>query len=71
MTKTEVLVTFHTARGAENYITRLGYKPGVAVKETYWNGSRHVPIVMMFTVTRENGTSGLHQVVRNVESLEA
>lgn len=49
---TEAIITFKSKKGAQNYIKRLGYEPGVEAEDEYWNGSQSVPVRITFTIVR-------------------
>jgi hypothetical protein len=59
----EELLFRRTRVGAENFIKRLGYTPGVATPDQSWTGQRHQRVVVLFTVEQRDG---LFYVVQEV-----
>lgn len=58
-----------TRQGAENYIKNLGYEPGVTKKDSHWNGTRRVPIEILFTVEGPD-SDGVYDVMREYVPVE-
>jgi hypothetical protein len=59
-----LIITRKTRKGAENYITRLGFTPGVAQADTHWNGTEFLPVTIQFAVAPFEGEFAVYRQVR-------
>ena len=59
-----LVITRKTRQGAENYVRRLGFTPGVEPEDTHWNGTENLPVTISFAFAPFEDGFGVYRQVR-------